>query len=194
MATRTITTRILKGDETPWKYAQIYFRLKNDTYTDTAQFPVNGSQISAIANEYGRVTVSLWVNTEGDLPTGWICTLPSGKEYIFNIPPGSSAIEMSTLFSDYQEGSPQYSSLITYIEDYIDNLVMPGNENYQIIPITQGISNYVLSKIPTSPQKSRFYWNGLKQQFGIDYNIDSTILNILTDGITNTDLVEIYFL
>lgn len=192
MTTRTVKTKILKGDGTPWSNARVNFVLINNSFTDTAQYPK--STVRALTNQQGEMQADLWINTEGDKPTKWRCFLPSKESFEFNIPPGSTPIEVSVLREDYQEGTPQYNSLITYIDDYIDDLIIPGSEQYQMLAIAPGQNIFNLSSIPTQPQKSRLYWNGLKVKFGQDYTINSAVLTTFINRLDNADLLEIYYL
>ena len=66
---------------------------------------------------------------------------------------------------------------------------------YQLIPVVNGVSAYSLSGIPVAPDRSQLYLNGGKQQLGIDYTINASVLNwtSTTMPINSLDLLEIYY-
>ena len=66
---------------------------------------------------------------------------------------------------------------------------------YQLIPVVNGVNAYSLFGVPVSPDRSQLYLNGGKQQHGIDYTINASVLTWVSPTllINSLDLLEIYF-
>lgn len=120
-----MTRRLVKGvvrklNDEPWKNLRIVFRLMQGSYTSATQYPVN--EVTLKTNDNGYFEGYFWCNEEGLDNSFYQVYQPFELEDIrFNIPIGTTPIEISVL----RQGGitpiqPQYQSLITYFEDYIN--------------------------------------------------------------------------
>lgn len=76
------------------------------------------------------------------------------------------------------------------------NFNFAGNSIPEILPIiSNNQTSFVLSKTVTIIESTQVFLNGIKQIYGIDYNIDSAISTLFWLGIALelTDYLEIYY-
>lgn len=209
MTNRLVVGIVSRTDGTPWRNAKVTFRRCQGTYTPTNQYPPDtiiaytnqdGELYSVIDN--GNVLVSgvnLWCNAEGAGYTPYECQLPNDS-FTFKLPIGNAPISLSVL----REGSsnstqPQYESIIDYVDTSIEkaiNQITQGGSYYQNFIINSNNEIlFTLTNIPQFPNKSKVYLNGLKQQFGIDYNINLLILNWISNNtvLKANYILEVYY-
>lgn len=183
MGFRKVFGTVYKGS-VPWKNAVVRFQLENGSYTPSIQFP-RYLQV-ARANELGYVEALLWTNEEGEIPCEYSCTLPDGDSFVFTVPNGDSDLNLSTLRqNDLEPTDPQYQSILAYIEERIGQVSGLISRREVLSPANQ--PNFSLSLTPVYPEQSDFYINGLKQTYGIDYNINGFILQWLAGYVIPED-------
>lgn len=95
MAFRTVTGQFFRAGSLPWAGGEVWFTLQAGSYSASAHYPRDS--IKAIADLDGRISVSLWVNEEGQLPTHWLCRQPSGESFLFSVPAGAAPISIEAL-------------------------------------------------------------------------------------------------
>lgn len=86
MATRTITSTILRPDGSPWASAIVTFFLNNDSYTQTPDAHYPRYFIRTTADVNGDISVTL----EGGLDSTWTVRMPDLEEFLIYIPDGSA--------------------------------------------------------------------------------------------------------
>lgn len=85
MTTRNIFGTIRKTDGSLWpNYAVKFWRAPN-TYTEDDTYP--SDEIITITDSVGEFSVDLWCNSEGIVPTAYICQL-RGEDFMFSLQPG----------------------------------------------------------------------------------------------------------
>lgn len=198
---RLITGRVAKTDDHEWVNAPVIFQRIKGNFTFEKQYPpdIIRAKTDNLGNLFyvnsSGVTFSgvpLWVNEIGDLVTVYDCILPKDR-FKFSLPAGDgSPIELSVLRagSQPQEAYPQ--SLITYIDGRFETIT-PADLHYQVFIPTNNQITFNLSDIPIAPSRSRVYLNGLKQRFGVDYNINSNLLNWFDIPLISSYILEVYF-
>jgi len=122
MTTRTVVGEIAKADGSPWASVPVLFYLSPGSYTATSQYAE--SVIETYTSHLGNIEVPLWTNDPGDDLNSYTCVLPDGESFIFYIPPGTTPIELSLLrLLGITPMSPQYSTLIQYVDDLVASTV-----------------------------------------------------------------------
>ena len=118
MGQRTIRGIIRKPDAT-WNNARIVFTLFNASFTPSTQYP--STSVVAYANAQGEFTVSLWANEEGAIASVYSCKIEDDDPFEFTIPVGSGDLELSLLreSSAIAPGTPEWTSIINYVDDRI---------------------------------------------------------------------------
>src|SRR4051812_39376674 len=86
MATRVITSTILKPSGAAWKGAIVRFQPLDDAFTVSPDATFPEAVIEAVTNDSGVMTVTL----ESGLTVGYRCTLPDRSEFEFLVPAGSA--------------------------------------------------------------------------------------------------------
>ena len=65
---------------------------------------------------------------------------------------------------------------------------------YFLFAINNGQTQFTLPMTSASPSLSTLYRNGVKQLYGIDYNINQNVLNWLGYQLLGSDILEIYYI
>jgi hypothetical protein len=117
--------RLVKGiihklSDEPWKNLRVVFKLNQGSYTAAYQYPID--EVVLKTDEFGRFEGFFWCNEEGLENSFYQIYQPFELEGVkFNVPIGTTPIELSVL----RQGGitpiePQYPTLITYFENYIN--------------------------------------------------------------------------
>jgi hypothetical protein len=115
MPTRTVVGRIQRLGGAPWAGALVRFRLAPGSYIPAEQVPEQ--RVEALTDPDGDFSIPLWTNANGDGPSRYITTLPSGEHFSFVLPPGDLApIEISALRAlGLVYTDPGFESVLTYL-------------------------------------------------------------------------------
>lgn len=200
MVWRLVVGKVHKTNDTPWVNTAVIFRRQIGSYTSEVQYPPDaltfatdafGNLVSVDSSGNASLGCKLWVNEEGDKISNYECIV--GKDrFSFSLPIGDgSPIQLSFL----RAGSAPVESYPQSIIDYVDAsiAVATGQSNYyksfNAIP-TQ--NSYQLDAVSLAPDKSKVYFNGAKQRYAFDYNINSTTLNLLFN-LPHPFTLEIYY-
>lgn len=177
---RRVTGIINHLQDIPWQGAKIDFSLRQGSYNQFGFYPED--KISMITNESGFFAVDLWCNADGITPSFYDCVINNKESFSFTLAAGTGDIDLSVLKS-------------TGTQVFPTPVVPKQNDIREIFIPTSGQINFPLRFIPTQPQKSRVWFNGLKLLYAVDYLIDSSILKylLLTPRLEDTDVVEIYY-
>jgi hypothetical protein len=111
----TVTTQVLQGNGLPWAKAPFRFVLTGDTFNNVNHFPEK--EFKFCTNEQGYLESSLWDNSEGAIPTSWICTHPSNRVFEFTINAATpSTISLGALeLLGIPQQNPNYDSILSEI-------------------------------------------------------------------------------
>lgn len=217
---RKVIGKVYKTDDTPWLNTFITFKRTSGNYLNNIQYPPdvvraktdNQGNICKLDNSLG---VDLWVNETGEKISNYQCLLPNDI-FSFSIPIGNGApIELSVLRAGSQPVEEYPQSVIDYIDDLvltvtpsepivnaneidgytfnIDSAVVNEELNYQSFTPTANQNDFILSSTPKLPGKTRFFLNGVKQQYGVDYVINANVLNWLDIPLKSNYILEIYY-
>lgn len=187
MAWRLVVGKVYRTNDTPWVNTAVVFRRQIGSYTTEVQYPPDaltfstdafGNLISIDSSGNATIGCKLWVNEESDKISTYECIV--GKDrFNFSLPLGNgSPIKLSTL----RAGSAPVEEYPQSIINYVDNAIatISGLQNYyKTFNAMPTQSTYQLDAISVAPDKSRVYFNGAKQKYGVDYTINGTILNLL---------------
>jgi hypothetical protein len=91
---RTITGQV-SGNGFPLANRVVSFTLLDGSYTSATQYIQH--ETTAITDELGDFTATLWANGEGEVETQYKCTLPDGETFLFVLPAGTTPITLSEL-------------------------------------------------------------------------------------------------
>lgn len=92
---RTVTGKILKPDGTPWARVYVRFELQPGSYDTWSLRPSGTVQVQTLHD--GTFEIDLWTNVIGEIPCEYTCYLPSGDEFTFSLPQGSSPVSLMSL-------------------------------------------------------------------------------------------------
>lgn len=92
---RTVTGKILKPDGTPWARVYVRFELQPGSYDTWSIRPAGTVQVQTLHD--GTFEINLWTNVIGEIPCKYTCYLPSGDEFTFSLPQGSSPVSLMSL-------------------------------------------------------------------------------------------------
>jgi hypothetical protein len=187
---RQITGKVRRTNDEPWINSQVRFRRSTGSFTSEAQYPSDTLTFST--NHLGElVDCRLWVNETGDRISNYVCYIGS-ESFTFSIPEGDgSPIALSFLRAGSLPVDEYPQSLIDYIDLQVGSIT---SSNYQDFITTANQTVFALPITPSAPSKTRVYLNGLKQKFGLDYNINASILNwISSQSLQNNYYLEIYY-
>lgn len=92
---RTVTGKILKPDGTPWARVYVRFELQPGSYDTWSIRPSGTVQVQTLHD--GTFEINLWTNVIGEIPCKYTCYLPSGDEFTFSLPQGSSPVSLMSL-------------------------------------------------------------------------------------------------
>lgn len=198
MATRRITGVVRNIQDLPWSNAKILFELLAPSFTADTQYPISLQEVRT--NAAGQLSVDLWCNGSGLAVSAYRCTMPDSEQFIFTLEAGlpQTFTQLRTLGTPVNQST---ASLMAYITAQITaQIVSIGGGGGGSIPDTYQVlafagNNSSLTKISAAPQLSRLFFNGGKQQYGVDYTINGSILTWLSSSllIEPTDLLEIIF-
>lgn len=117
MATRTVTSTILRSDGSAWNGAVVKFRLAANAYTTSPPDTYPAQTVTAIANASGQISVTL----AADLAVAYVVTLPDGDTFNIFVPAGSPTT-IEALRAAYSGASPTAppdltSAIVSIIDD-----------------------------------------------------------------------------
>jgi hypothetical protein len=127
------------------------------------------------------VNCSLWVNESGDLVSNYECFIGNDR-FNFSLPAGDGlSIELSVL----RAGSQPIEDYPQSIIDYIDERVTGGGSAYQTdyFDGDSSITTYSLSGLTATPELSKVFFNGIKQEYSVDYSLSGSDLTIIRSPI-----------
>jgi hypothetical protein len=135
----TVTTQVLQGNGLPWVKAPFRFVLTGDTFNNVNHFPEK--EFKFCTNDQGYLEAQLWDNSEGAIPTSWICTHPSQKLFEFVINAATpSTISLGALeLLGIPQQNPNYNSILSEI---IAQLERPKSAD---VPLSSAISGLGVS-------------------------------------------------
>jgi hypothetical protein len=111
---RNITGTIRKTDGMVWDGAVLEFELERSSFDESAQYP--NRVVRAVADESGEISVSLWINEDALRPSRYICTLPDGSQFRFNLPSGFGGADLNQLRETaVEDDSPTQSTLVAFL-------------------------------------------------------------------------------
>jgi hypothetical protein len=111
---RNITGTIRKTDGTVWDGAVLEFELERSSFDESAQYP--NRVVRAAADESGEISVSLWINEDALRPSRYICTLPDGSQFRFNLPSGFGGADLNQLRETaVEDDSPTQNTLVAFL-------------------------------------------------------------------------------
>jgi hypothetical protein len=96
MAFATVTTTVMRPDDTPHPGAILSFSIAKGSYTVDAQYPKSG--IHYTANQLGQIVAILWVDGTGLVDTHWWVCYQNGEKKRFSIPAGTTSATLESLF------------------------------------------------------------------------------------------------
>lgn len=182
MSHRIITGKIYKSNDEPWINAYGNIKLIHGSYDGNIHYPE--FNLLYCTDETGEVLnikklpLILWCNEEGYSTSYYQFVLPDNKSFDFTLPSGSSSIEISVLRENINSSNSNYQSIINYVDNEI-SLLTGTATHYEIFNVFPQNTIINLSEIPINPTRTQVFFNGLKQRLGIDYIINSLILNIV---------------
>lgn len=92
----------------------VTFALVPGSYTSTTQYPQQ-KVVAQIVD--GEIDVELWANEEGTAASEYVCTLPSGEQFRFTLPPDVEPAELSALrLLGIGAATPQGESVLAIME------------------------------------------------------------------------------
>ncbi len=153
-----VTVRVARANTLPWKKGKVKFYLLTGSYTNTHQIPgTESATITSTLDDNGEDIVTLWAEDTGIIETSYLCILPNGESFTFNIPvPGLTSYELSVLRQLGQTiQNPNYSTVIDYINNYLESgVISSGGSNITFLTYTQSVAsnnwvfNHNKNKIP----------------------------------------------
>ncbi|MBW4666475.1 MAG: hypothetical protein KME60_03265 [Cyanomargarita calcarea GSE-NOS-MK-12-04C] len=191
MSTRKVIGTIRRIDGSPRKYAKVTFRRVVGSYTFDAQYPADICQVTT--DSFGRFSCILWCNTESEAGETLYECLFEGDRFKFSLPVGVGDIDLSSLRAmGSHVNDPKHETVLEYINSQI--ALYRGGEYYQYFYPGINEKIFTLTNPVTSPEKSQIFLNGLKQQFGTDYNIDANLINWIAEiSLSPEYLLEVYY-
>lgn len=179
MPTRIITTRIDRPfSSEPWKGAKAVFEFVSGTYDASRQIP--GFTRVVKANDAGNLQVELETTTDKEGDCYWLCTLPDGVTFPFDVPAtGSGNLTLSLLrqSGEVAPSTPSHNLILAYVDDAIAGIGSGvGYPTAREILDPVHSPTFQLANIPVLPHLSALHINGQKQFYGSDYVINSSIL------------------
>ena len=205
-----VTTTVRYPDDTRRPGAVLYFTIHPGSYTIDSQYP-RGS-IRAVADTAGNISVNLWIDSTGAVPTDWWVRYESGEVRKFSIPPGTVTDTLEHLLGLPNIQVPSSSSIQSEIATQVAAAIAAHNANTLAhpglagggggtvseltrAPLTYAASgSYTLPIAPADPASVQLFVNGAKQHYGPDYTITGTVLAWISPSftLTTTDTIEAY--
>jgi hypothetical protein len=184
MAYRKIVGTIYTADGLPKVNASGRIQLQGNSFTPDKQYLISGvryrtdSQGRLFNPVTGELGISLWVNSEGQIPTRYKFYFSDGSEFEFVLPAGISPINLSELRSQEVLNSPTSPTLLDALAQMVND---QWAEVLNVLPSKISFSwstsqTLQLSRIPPRPEQVSLYVNGLKAQFGSEFIIDGSLL------------------
>jgi hypothetical protein len=118
MTTRTVTGRLLDAKNLPLANLEVTFKLNRGSFSPGANYPAQ-SEVKALTDTQGNFTIDLWVNTEGSISTIYLCRMPDGEKFSFNLPAGSSPVDIQFLRAQNIQANQEDPSILAYIDQRI---------------------------------------------------------------------------
>jgi hypothetical protein len=134
MATRLVQGKIIKADNSPWVGGVVIFSLGAGSFGPGETRPADFVQIAVDA--LGLISASLWV-TEGNYGDPcWNCRLPNGESFRFQVPIGTSVLQLEDLRNLGVSGDDRYDGVSASLQtlarrsevEIISNQGDPGNK------------------------------------------------------------------
>ena len=184
MATRTIVGKIYNLLDQPVQGATIKFILNPSGYISDKEYENSSTEITT--DPFGNWSVNLWDNSESLTPTDYICFEPNGSRFTFSLDPGISTLTYAQIRS---LGTPisippsvPSASLLTYISSQIAAMGGGGTGTSLanvILPFLDNQTIFTLSFLPTQPQNTMLFINGVKYEYLQDYTLVDYVLTWL---------------
>ena len=198
MATRTIVGKVYNLLDQPVQGATIKFILNPSGYISDKEYETSSTEITTDA--FGNWAVNLWVNSESLTPTDYICFEPNGSRFTFSLDPGSTPLTYAQIRS---LGTPisippsvPSASLLTYISSQIALMGGGGGSSLAniVLPFLDNQTIYNLSILPTQPQKTMLFINGIKYEYLQDYTLVDYVLTWLNPFLIKSNYrVQFYY-
>jgi hypothetical protein len=179
MATRRVTGVIRKINNQPWGNAELSFEIDKGTFTTEANFPLNNVQVRTDAS--GLFEVELWCNSEGTIPTEYICSLPDRARFNFVLTPGTTPVSLQFLRAQGVQPTPIPQTILDYIDGQIG--AGGGGGGGTSTPINSTVkvnSNTVITAQPTKIQT-----------FLVDAAAGAVTLDLPVASASNSSIVRI---
>lgn len=173
-----LNTRVVKGKirhfvgGAPWVNAEVTFVLEKSSYTPTDQFVPE--KFTAKTDSNGDFSVTLVCNNDWQIAVRYRCILPGGDSFTFNLQPGSTPVELSTLRTPVPASAQP--SLQAFIDNHADDIAtadIPGhirvgnglsiNPTTGVLSVTGGALSSLSDTQISSPASGQYLrFNGTK--------------------------------
>ena len=177
-ALTALNTRVVKGKirhfvgGAPWVNAEVTFVLEKGSYTPTDQFVPE--KFTAKTDSNGDFSVTLVCNNDWQIAVRYRCILPGGDSFTFNLQPGSTPVELSTLRTPVPASAQP--SLQAFIDNHADDIAtadIPGhirvgnglsiNPTTGVLSVTGGALSSLSDTQISSPAAGQYLrYNGTK--------------------------------
>lgn len=128
-------------DGDAWANAEVLFVLSIGTMGSGEINPAKVLRV--VTGSDGRATPYLLVTEDAALASYWIVRFPDGREWSFTVPSGDVPIDLDGLILiGVAEANPPEESLITWIEDNIGPIYPPGEQDYQVFGVVDGVKGW----------------------------------------------------
>lgn len=132
LTTRLVVGKIYRANGDALTSSKIVFKLLKSSFISDSQI-VKSTIVAEVDDQGNLFTVTdlgsvingvrLWCNEQGDVASEYACYLPGNEIFKFTLPNGTNDINLSVLReAGITESDPQYQTLVTYINDYLDTL------------------------------------------------------------------------
>jgi len=193
MTTRRITGVVRNIQDLPWSNAKILFELLAPSFTADTQYPISLQEVRTDA--LGQLSVDLWCNGSGLAATAYRCTMPDSEQFTFTLEVGSplTFTQIRTLGTPVNQST---ASLMAYITAQIAAIGGGGGTSLAniILPFVDNQTVFTLSVLPTLPQKTMLFVNGVKYEYLQDYTLVDYVLTWLNPfSIKSVYRVQFYY-
>jgi len=193
MTTRRITGVVRNIQDLPWTNAKILFELLAPSFTADTQYPISLEEVRT--DIQGQLSVDLWCNSSGLAATAYRCTMPDSEQFTFTLELGSplTFTQIRTLGTPVNQST---ASLMAYITAQIAAIGGGGGTSLAniILPFVDNQTVFTLSVLPTLPQKTMLFVNGVKYEYLQDYTLVDYVLTWLNPfSIKSVYRVQFYY-
>ena len=193
MTTRRITGVVRNIQDLPWSNAKILFELLAPSFTADTQYPISLEEVRT--DIQGQLSVDLWCSSSGLAATAYRCTMPDSEQFTFTLELGSplTFTQIRTLGTPVNQST---ASLMAYITAQIAAIGGGGGTSLAniILPFVDNQTVFTLSVLPTLPQKTMLFVNGVKYEYLQDYTLVDYVLTWLNPfSIKSVYRVQFYY-